>query len=492
MKISISKIKILVLIAIPIVSVFLHWEVLQMDLVSIHVWRQSQTQNTIDNFYEEDFNLFNPRQNNRGSDDGILRMEFPIMQWMFASVHKTLGNHLIISRLLSLLIGLTSVLGMYFLARNIFKNEIAGLLSAWFFNFSPSFFYHTVNPMPDNFAMCCAIWGLVFFFRFVENGKNSSLMWSGILLSLAALTKLPFILFASVPFVYNLIFWKKITTQKNFFSFLIIYALQLLPLAWYAWVIPTWQGNDVAKGMFTNQESFSNLFAIISGTLISTLPELLLNYAAVPLFLFGIYQFFKLKIYRKKLFPVFGILLLGLASYFLFEMNLIGLIHDYYLFPFLPLLFLMVGFGGFQFWKSNRKSAKILVLVAILIAPLTAHLRIASRWNYDDVGFNKDFLTYKNELQNAVPDDALCVIGNDVSGHILYYYVHKKGWVFKNDNLTTGILEKYILNGATYLYSDSDIINSSNEILELIDSRIFKKGSIHIYKLKSLQNFEKK
>ena len=120
MKIPFSKIKILTLFAIPIVSIFLHWKVFTLDLVSIHVWRQTQTQtqNTIQSFHEEDFNLFNPRQNRRGSADGIMRMEFPIMQWIFAGFYKVFGNHLIIGRLLSLLIGLLSVLGIYFLAKN--------------------------------------------------------------------------------------------------------------------------------------------------------------------------------------------------------------------------------------------------------------------------------------------------------------------------------------------------------------------------------------
>ena len=91
MKLSLSKIKIIALVAIPLVSILLHWNVFQMDLVSIHVWRQTQTQNTIQSFHEEDFNLFNPRQNHRGSGDGILRMEFPIMQWIFAGFYKTLS-----------------------------------------------------------------------------------------------------------------------------------------------------------------------------------------------------------------------------------------------------------------------------------------------------------------------------------------------------------------------------------------------------------------
>lgn len=483
MNFSISKIKILTLVTIPIVSIFLHWNVLQMDLISIHVWRQTQTQNTIQSFYEEDFNLFNPRQNNRGSGDGILRMEFPIMQWLFASTYKIFGNQLIISRLLSLLIGLLCILGIYYLAKNIFKNELIGLLSAWFFNFSPSFFYHTVNPMPDNFAMCCAIWGLVFFFSFVNNSKKSRIIWSGIFLSLAALAKLPFILFSIVPFVYHFIFRDKITEEKNHFIFFLLYTLQLLPLGWYAWVIPTWVGNDVAKGMLTNQESFTQLFAILSGTLISTLPELLLNYAATPLFLVGIIYFFKEKIYSKKVFPVFGFLLLGLVAYFLFEMNLIGLIHDYYLFPFFPLLFLMVGFGGFQLLITNKKWAKVLLLITIIIAPLTAHLRISSRWHSSDVGFNKDFLTYKNELQNAVPDDALCIIGNDVSGHILFYYTNKKGWRFQKDDLSQTVLENYIKDGATYLYSDSRIIDENDQLMPYLRSLILEKGSVRVFKL---------
>jgi len=483
MKISFSKIKIFTLLAIPLVSILLHWKVFQMDLVSIHVWRQSQTQSTIVNFYEEDFNLFNPRQNNRGAEDGILRMEFPIMQWTFASFYKIFGNHLIISRLLSFLIGLCAVLGMFFLTKNIFQNEGMALISAWCFNFSPSFFYHTVNPMPDNFALCCGIWGLSFFFLFIKKQKKASLFLSGLFLSLASLAKLPFILFASIPFAYQFIFRKKINYIKNHFNFLLIYGLQIFPLLWYAWVIPTWAGNDVAKGMFVNEQSFADLFWIIWGNVTSTLPELLLNYAAVPFFVFGIYMFFKNKIYKKKIFPVFAFLLLLLSAYFLFEMNLIGLIHDYYLFPFLPLLFLMVGYGGFQIWKTNSKMAKYFVLIALLIAPITAHLRIANRWNSEDVGFNKDFLIHKENLQSAVPDDALCIIGNDISGHILFYYTNKKGWRFQKDKLNEGMIQYFIKEGAEYLYSDSRNVDENLKIQPFLETKIMEQGSVSIFKL---------
>jgi len=86
--------RILILLLIAVVSFFMHLEHLSKDLMSDHVWRQTQTQSTIINFYEEDMNIFNPRQNERGNTMGILRMEFPLMQWLVACLYKIFGNHL--------------------------------------------------------------------------------------------------------------------------------------------------------------------------------------------------------------------------------------------------------------------------------------------------------------------------------------------------------------------------------------------------------------
>lgn len=466
----------------------MHWKVFNMDLVSIHVWRQTQTQNTIQSFYEEDFNILNPRKNERGSGEGIFRMEFPIMQWIFAGGYKVFGNHLIISRLGSFLIGLISVLGIFYLIKTILKNELAGLIAAWCFNFSPSFFYHTINPLPDNFALCCGIWSLVFFFRFKEKQKFYTLFLGSVFLSLAALAKLPFILFSSVPFAYQIFYWKELKTSKRLISFsLIVYGLLILPLSWYAWVIPYWQGNDVAKGIFSNQVSLTNLFHILWGNIVSTLPELLLNYAAVPFFIYGIFKFFKLRYCKKKEATLFVFLLLSLLAFFFYEINLIGTIHDYYLFPFFPLLFLLVGFGGLQLWKSNYIPNRAFVIIALIIAPVTAHLRITNRWNLDDVGFNKDFLTYKTELQNAVPNDALCIIGKDVSGHILFYYTNKKGWRFQEDNLSEEVLKYWISRGAKYLYSDSRQVENNPKLQLYLSKLVLEKGSIRVFQLQSGQ-----
>src|SRR5690606_9089514 len=161
----------IILLSIVVISTLMHLKHFSKDLMSIHVWRQTQTQSTIVNFYEEDMNILNPRRNDRGNTEGIYRMEFPLMQWLTACLYKVFGHHLMITRILMFLIGLLMVFGMYKLLFALFRNTTLSLIGAWTFNFSPSFYYYTINPLPDNLALCCSVWGLATFFQWHNNRK---------------------------------------------------------------------------------------------------------------------------------------------------------------------------------------------------------------------------------------------------------------------------------------------------------------------------------
>ena len=106
------------------------------------------------------------------------------------------------------------------------------------------------------------------------------------------------------------------------------------------------------------------------------------------------------------------------------------------------------------------------------------------RWIPESPGFNRDLLEHKSELREIVPDDALVIIGNDVSRYISFYYIDKKGWGFDNDNLTSDKLKTMIDNGAEFLYSDSRKVDSSDLITPHLDELILKKGSIKVFRLK--------
>lgn len=483
-----EKIRNIILVSIVLISIVMHFNHFTKDLMSTHVWRQTQTQSTINNFYEEDINIFNPRRNDRGDSDGIFRMEFPIMQWLVAIQYKIFGNHLIITRLFMFLIGLLSVLGIYKLLNALFHNTILSVLGAWAFNFSPSFYYYTINPLPDNFALCCSVWGLALFFYWYNKKKTIYLIFCSMLLSLGALSKLPFIIYYIVPAVYFIDLFIKHGFKRNYsMDALISMSFSIFPIIWYLKVIPHWHGNVIVKGMLENNESVTKLLDYYQHNLISTLPELLVGYGSLIFFLAGFFFLIKNKAYKNLKFLLLLSLSILALLFYLFEANAIANIHDYYLFPFYPLLFILVAYGAFNLYDSGISFNRYLTYMLIVVIPIACYFRMHDRWNPDSPGFNRDLLLHKTELQNAVPKDALVVAGNDISQFIFFYYIDKKGWSFQNDNLTPEKLKSMIEKGAEYLYTDSKEIINNVDIVRYLDELILEKGSIKVYALKKFR-----
>lgn len=475
-----------VLLSIALISLAMHYRHFSKELVSIHVWRQTQTQSTIINFYEGDMNIFNPQRNDRGSGDGVFRMEFPLMQWIVAATYRVFGNHLVITRIWMFVIGLFSIAGIYRLLSSLFRNETIALAGAWAFNFSPSFFYYTINPLPDNLALCCSTWGLALFFTWIRNGKHSNLILGSLFMGIGALCKLPFILYFLAPLTWLLMEWHKNGISRSLAVKKLVVALCVIPpLVWYALVVPQWDAKGIVKGMSGNEVSWATVLEYLQFNVVSTLPELLLNYGSLLFFLAGFWFLVKNRACKNSLFPLLAVTGAGIIGYFLFELNMIASVHDYYLFPFLPFLFILVAYGAYSMLNMPNKYTRYFAIFLLLILPLTAYLRMQVRWNVDSPGFNKDLLIYKDELRRAVPENALCVAGNDESHYIYFYYLDKKGWGFDHDALAAADLEKMIKQGAGYLYSDSRVIDGNQEIAGYLDRLILEKGSVRVYKLKT-------
>ena len=473
----------LILCCIPLISMLLHWHVFNLDLVGIHVWRQTETQTVINNFYTEDFNIFNPRYNQNADTNRLHRMEFPIMQWVFALFYKIFGAHIVISRILSFIIGLGTVYSMFYLSDTIFRNKAMATICAWCFNWSPVFYYYTLNPMPDILAMCCGIWSIGLFYAYINTGKIKYVIWSALLLCLATLVKLPFIIYGSFMLTYILRSWiRKDHSVKQLLSIVLIYAICIIPpAAWYITVVPGWH-IDTTKGIFDQSWNHPVLINVITGTLISVLPELLINYGAVLLFICGFYLVFKNKLYQNKYFLSFLGWGITILLYFVYEMNIIDLVHDYYLFPFLPAIFLLVAYGAY-YLLARHGFLKYLALICLAVLPLTAFIRADSRWDTKDPGFNPAYFKYKNELRTLTPKNAYCVVGNDPSSYILLYYIDRKGWAFDNDYLDEKILASHISKGAGYLFIDNQL-DTVPGIKTHLDKKIFDKETLRVYKLK--------
>lgn len=472
----------LIIIGAILLSFIIHLSIFNLDLVGKHVWRQTQTQTVINNFAEEDFNILNPRVNYDAHTDRVFRMEFPIMQWLFAVFYKTLGDHIIISRLFTFVIGIFTLIGFYTLCKKLFNNRVHGTIAFWCFSFSPLFYYYTVNPLPDNFALCCGIWCLVYFFSFYKSGRSKDIVISSILLLLASLSKLPFILFGATAVAYFAKHYSSNPSQA--LKPAISYAIFLSPaIAWYVFAIQGWHGNGIVNGVFGSEPfSISEFIHILSGTLISTLPESILNYGSILFFIYGVYLIIKEKLYRKKFFsPIMWVLALVMC-YYLYEINMIGLVHDYYLFPFMPFIFLPVVYGAYKMLSSRKSIVRTIALTLLLILPLTAYLREGGSWDTEEPGFNPVYYHHKTELRDLIEDDAYVIVGNDISNFILLYYLDSKGWVFRHDKLSPYDLKYFISQGAGYIFTDSRV-DEQEEIKPFLKEKIFEKEGLRVYTL---------
>ena len=472
-------------IGMMLLSLFMHLPHLKKDLISIHVWRQTQTQATVRAFYEEDMNILNPRRDERGDGDGIFRMEFPLMQWTVAALWKATGPQLWVSRLFMFLASCLAALALGSMIRKLGGSAWAGLAAGFGILFSPALYYHGFNPMPDNLALSLSLGGMALFVHAATDGKRLRFFLSGLLLAAGVACKLPFVVWYAAPawfFLQQL--WRKEPAVRVWTNGLLFLLPISWPAAWYARVMPHWNSHVITQGIIGNWESLQNTFGYIVHNLVSTLPELLVGYALMPLFLAGLVFFIRGKYYRHRHFPMLAAWFLALSAYYIYEANAIGKDHDYYLYPFYPFIFLPVALAVHKLAHLPRWYGRVAVAL-ILLAPLTTHLRMRARWNPEDPGFNVNILRSKKALQAAVPEKALVVAGNDVSHFIWLYHLDRKGWCFDTDRLEADSLQSWRKRGAQYFLSDSRKLETRPDIAPQLDRLVDSFGNVRVYGLKA-------
>jgi len=480
--------KSLLFILLPLLSLAMHWSAFQVDFVGPHVWRQTQTQSNIKAFVEEDMNLLNPRIPSRGDGDGIYRMELPLYQWMVAASAKVVGYSPQLSRVWSFLIGLLCLFGFYHLCKRLFRHPLAGIVGAWTLSFSPLFFYYTVNPMSDNLALALSVCGLALFTKWYQEKSVLALVIGALLIGIATAVKLPYLFTYAFPFAVLIHCWFKSEkhTKKNVLLAFFLGFVSLLPAAiWYAWVMPHWHGNGGVLEGVSGGVNWSNYWSILYFHTVSTLPELMANYAATGLLLVGFWRAIKIRKSKPVFWWALVLWLLGVVAYFLFELEVIAKVHDYYLMPFLPLVFLAIVGGAMWCFQQNKKWLSIAVVVMLLAMPVTAWLRVGKRWETASPGFNADIYAHRSAIQAVLPKGELVVAGNDVSTYIFLYYIDRHGWAFSENDLTEELLENYIERGARYLLSDSEKMDALVAQSPLVDSVLLQAGSVKVYALRS-------
>jgi len=166
---------------------------------------------------------------------------------------------------------------------------------------------------------------------------------------------------------------------------------------------------------------------------------------------------------------------------------MINTVHDYYMMPFLPLLFIVITYGMICLMRLHRNLLPLTVVVCLFIAWLT-FTTTKNRWTIDRSYINPNMFLYQADLKNAVPSDKQCIILNDESGFVFAYKIDKMGHIFKDDYLPAGWVKDMILRfGIRYMYSDSRKVDENPEVSQYIDSLIMQRGDIKVFSFKDLE-----
>jgi len=471
-----------------ICQVVLHIEFLDRVLSGTHLWRQSQTQNNITNFYRQDFNILNPRDMSFDSDkDNIIRYEFPIMQWSIALLYKIFGESILITRLAMLAISLWACMGMYRLIYALTRYVPVAMLTSWSFSFSPVFFYYAINPLPDILALAAIIWFLCYYVRFIRGEKYRDYLCAAAFLLLATLAKLPYLMAGIILAGHGIDVlirkgWEKRYMSGRFLLRMVSLPLILLPaLIWYYIVIPGWGTNGVLTGVFDNQISWDRFWMIFNFHWKKLLPYELLGTLNIPFFIIGLAGILTTRLRHSPYFlPILSVLLITVL-YFLLEINMIDIVHDYYMMPFLPSIFVICGAGIYFIYHSKFK---FLVLLLAILPVITYMNKKKAYFNYS--GKTEQVLVENAEVfRKAVPKGERCILINDRSTHMFAYLVDKQGYIFYNDHLPIEWIDDMVRNyNVRYMYSDSRIIDNGPEFRPYVDSLLLDKGGVRVFKLK--------
>jgi hypothetical protein len=486
------------LLASFLLSAALHAPIFNREIQGVHNWRQSQTMWNVRNFVRYEDDIRNPRVSHfNGSNDNLYRYEFPIYQYAIAQLQKVFGEELWVARGLTFLIGLFGLLAFYGWLRVLAFPPWAAVGATVALQFSPLFYFYTINVLPDNLALAASLGYLWLLFAWFRDGHWGQLVGAVACLGLATLAKLPYAMFgivAAVWFFRNLGGWALTretgrdpslrVVRRKWVIFTISHLIALVPAyRWYAWVMPGWRNNPVLYGIFGGAADWGKNIDILFFHLGETIPYYFFSPAVWLPAAVGL-----LFIWRRA-FLAYWLGLVGITLlYVALQWDVIGVVHDYYLLPFLPGLYLLVAVGIDRLLEFGHRyrPARVIVPLCLLAAPLAAYQLRQDYWRAERGYFYsqlQDAFRHRDALRQLNgPDDKVIVL-NDPSYHIFTWLIRRRGYVFSRDGMQGSWIDDMRRRGATHLFSTSRKVETDPEVASRLGELVFAEGDLRVYRL---------
>jgi hypothetical protein len=300
--------------------------------------------------------------------DSLLDAKQPLMIWIFSIFENFFEDPLYAGRFVSVLVGLTTLLGIYQLAKKLFSQRV-GFIAGLLYTLVPIFAFYDRQALLEAGITCIGIWACYALLTVIQNPPTKNSILLGSLLGIGFFIKssaLLFLLSGSVILFY--LMFKNGGTKyvKSYFialgTFICIDLLLFInPIFWQ-----TFSSNS--RYAFSIGELFSFPFLTWFHN-VWGLGEIGLLYITPLIFITsiaGIYVLFKKKIKYVYIFLLFFIIALTL------ELLSVKSQSQRYLVSFLPFLVIPAAYIYDLFWKENalKKGFVLLSLSIPLIISL--------------------------------------------------------------------------------------------------------------------------
>jgi len=324
----------------------------------------------------------------------------PMFIWVLMVVLKFIKDPLLAGRFVSVLAGIATTAGLYFLGAEAFKNKWVGFLSAFFYVIYPFGIVYDRMALYDSMVGAFAVWSLYLEILLVRNVKTNLAYLSALVIGGALLTKtnaffdlylLPFslILFdwKSKERMQKLIKWSGLAILVAGLSYLYYSILRLSP---FFHIID--EKNTIFVYPFREWLSHPLTYFVSNW---KGLFNWLLLYMTFPMLILLIASFFLNKKYLKEKILLF----IWFFAPFLF-LALFGktIYPRFILFMTLPLIPIIVDSAIHLSTKLKSRSAVVLLGIVLLAMPLWADYKI-----YTDFGHAPIPRSDKDQYSNDWP-----------------------------------------------------------------------------------------
>lgn len=432
-----------------------------------HSWRQSDTASIARNFYENGYNFLNPQINWGGSGTGFVESEFQVYPFIVSILYSVFGVNDVWGRLVSVIFSVLTVLGIYLLVRKIINEETA-LWSALIYAILPLNIFYGRAFMPDSAMLICSVYGVYFFYKWVESDSIKHFILCGIFISLAALIKLP-ALYLGLPLLY-IAYHKYGFNLFGKFKLYILALMIFLPAAlWYYHAHQLFLNGGSSFGIWTYGQDKWGMFSLLtdpawySDIFFKSIAERHLTYPAFILFVWGL--FIKRTHTNEKLFDVWLIAVM----IFIFIAAQAHRAQEYYTLPFtIPASVFTGKFLAKYLPIFSRKIKEIytsnkfittFTVICILLTGVLSYLRVARFYKSENL--SQPLFKIASDVRSVTkPEDKIITVGN---GNPVYLnHSHRFGWTAMPQQLDSLFIASHVKEGAKLIAGEKNVFTQNN------------------------------